>query len=45
MQTEEILQEITVPPRTIVIYTTKDCPVPEAAQRRRRNKKKQDRMG
>lgn len=39
---EGVLQEITVPPRTIVVYTTKDCPVAEVPQRRRKNKKKQD---
>lgn len=39
-QPVEILQEVTIPPRTIVIYTTKDCPVQAAApkQRRRRGK-------
>ena len=37
---EDNLQKVTIPPRTIVIYTTKDCPVPEpvSKQRRRRGK-------
>lgn len=37
-QTGENLQEISIPPRTIVIYTTKDCPVPVQKQRRKRSK-------
>lgn len=37
-ETEEPLQKITIPPRTIVLYTTKDCPVPAAAQKQRRRR-------
>lgn len=37
-QTEENLQKIIIPPRAIVIYTTKDCPLPVAKPRRKRSK-------
>ena len=37
-ESEEPLQKITIPPRTIVLYTTKDCPVSATAQRQRRRR-------
>lgn len=36
---EDTLLEITVPPRTVVIYTTKDCPVATEAYNRYRRKR------
>ncbi len=37
-QAGENLQKISIPPRTIVIYTTEDCPLPIAKPRRKRSK-------
>lgn len=39
-QNDESLQEITIAPRTVVIYTTKECPVAASGQRRHRKRGK-----
>lgn len=39
-QAEDHLQKVTISPRTIVIYTTRDCPVPEPQQKQRRRRGK-----